>query len=479
MRPSRVSLWRALVHALLSAEGRVVGAWSGLVVGECRRRYCSGVRVGPIVLLLNGRTGRCRKLAAVGGLSANGGGLRIQDNSGNIYRGDLMMPERAVYLDHSATTPVAPEVVEAMAPFVREDFGNASSLHTYGRKARQAVEQARGAIAERLGVQAGELVFTSGATEANNLALVGTAYAASDRRHIVTTAIEHHAVLHTARWLESRGFPLTVVQPDSSGRVDPEAVRDALREDTLLVSVMAGNNEIGTVQPIEEIGALCRERGVLLHTDAVQALGKVPVPMEQVDLLSASAHKFHGPKGVGFLFVRKGVRLTPLFHGGGHEGGRRSGTENVPGIVGLAKATELAFGEREECVARWAGFRERLIQGVEHIPGSRLNGHRQDSLPHIANFSFEAIEGESLVLKLDELGVAASTGSACSSPDLEPSHVLVAIGVPPALVHGSLRVSTGRDTTAKDIEKLLEVLPRAIESLRAYSPFKVGESDVH
>ncbi len=387
--------------------------------------------------------------------------------------------DRVIYLDHSATTPVAPEVLEAMAPYHREHYGNASSLHVYGRKARSAMEESRGAIAERLGVRAEEIVFTSGATEANNLALVGAAYSSAERRHLVTTAIEHHAVLHTARWLEKLGYSVTFVSPDSSGRVDPQAIGEAVQDDTFLVSVMAGNNELGTTQPIEEIGGLCRERGVLFHTDAVQAFGKVPLAMDSVDLLSASAHKLHGPKGVGLLFVRSGVRLTPLFHGGGHEGGRRSGTENVPGIVGLAKATKISFSEQDESAPRLRALRERLIEGVTRVPGSRLNGHRENSLPHIANFSFEAIEGESLVLKLDEEGIAVSTGSACSSPDLEPSHVLVAIGVPPAMVHGSLRVSTGRETTSEDIERFLEILPRAVESLRAYSPFRVGESDVH
>jgi cysteine desulfurase len=252
-------------------------------------------------------------------------------------------------------------------------------------------------------------------------------------------------------------------------------VREAIRDDTLLVSVMAGNNEIGSIEPIGEIGSICRERGVLFHTDAVQAYGKIPIPMDSIDLLSVSAHKFHGPKGVGFLFVRKGTRLTPLLHGGGHEGGLRSGTENVPGIVGLAAATRLAFEEREPVTERMRAFRERLIQEVLRIPGSRLNGHREQSLPHIANFSFQGIEGESLIMRLDEHGIMASTGSACSSPNLEASHVLVAIGVPLSMAHGSLRISTGRQTTEEEIETFLEVLPRVVKDLRAISPFKVGD----
>jgi len=384
-----------------------------------------------------------------------------------------------IYLDHSATTPVAPDVLDAMTPYHRDLYGNASSLHGFGREARDAVEESRASIAERLGARPSEIVFTSGATEANNLALIGAAFAAKDRRHIVTSAIEHHAVLHTIEWLKKRGFPTTIVGVDSAGRVDPDEVRSALREETLIVSVMAGNNEIGTIQPIAQISALCRERGVLFHTDAVQAYGKIPIAIGAVDLLSVSAHKLHGPKGVGFLYVRDGVRLTPILHGGGHERGRRSGTENVPGIVGLAAATRLAFDERDETTARMRGYRDRLIEAVERIPGTRLNGHRAESLPHIANFSFEGIEGESLVMRLDEAGIAASTGSACSSPNLEPSHVLVAIGVPLAMAHGSLRVSTGRTTSDREISAFIEVLPRVVDSLRAFSPFKVGESHVH
>jgi len=388
------------------------------------------------------------------------------------------MTER-IYLDHSATTPVAPDVIDAMALYHGDLYGNASSLHRFGREAHNALAESRASIAEHLGVRADEIVFTSGATEADNLALIGAAFAAKDRRHIVTSAIEHHAVLHAVQWMKSRGFPVTIVGVDPAGRVDPDEVRAALREDTLVVSVMAGNNEIGTIQPIAEIGALCRERGILFHTDAVQAFGKIPIPIEAVDLLSVSAHKLHGPKGVGFLYVRDGVRLAPILHGGGHERGRRSGTENIPGIVGLAAATRLAFADREEVTARMRRQRERLIEAVARIPGTRLNGDRDDSLPHIANFSFEGIEGESLVMRLDEAGIAVSTGSACSSPNLEPSHVLVAIGVPLSMAHGSLRVSMGRTTTDREISMFIDRLPEVVGALRAFSPFKVGESDVH
>ena len=380
-----------------------------------------------------------------------------------------------IYLDNSATTPVAESVIDAMLPILHNTYGNASSLHGAGRAAHKAIDTARAEIAERMTVAPDEIVFTAGATEANNLAIIGAGLAAGEQGHIIVSSVEHHAVLHSVDWLAGRGLDVTILDVDPDGRVEPEQVRDAIREDTLLVSVMAGNNEIGTIQPIDRIGAICRERGVLFHTDAVQALGKIQLPMETVDLLSISAHKFHGPKGVGFLFVRKGTRLTPILHGGGHEGGLRSGTENVPGIVGLAAATRLAFDEQPKVAARMHAFRERLIDEVLRIPGTRLNGHRSESQPHIANFSFQGIEGESLIMRLDEHGIMASTGSACSSPNLEPSHVLVAIGVPLSMAHGSLRVSTGRQTTETEIEAFLDVLPRVVEDLRAISPFKVGD----
>ena len=385
------------------------------------------------------------------------------------------MPDR-VYLDNSATTQVARAVVDAMAPYFDVRYGNASSLHSFGQEARHAVEESRESMADSLGVRADEIVFTSGATEADNLAIVGAALARSGGGgHVIASKVEHDAVLRAAEWLQSMGFAVTLADVDGTGRVDPETVRAALRKDTFLVSIMAGNNEIGTLEPIAEIGRICRERGVLFHTDAVQALGKVDLPMDSVDLLAASAHKLHGPKGVGFLYARRGTRLVPLTHGGGHERGLRSGTENVPAIVGFAAALRLALAERDEVTARMWRLRRRIIDRVLRMPGTRLNGHPEDSLPHITNFSFAGIEGESLVMKLDEAGIAASTGSACSSPNLEPSHVLVAIGVPLSMAHGSLRISTGRDTTDADIERLLDVLPRVVGELRAMSPFKVGE----
>ena len=379
-----------------------------------------------------------------------------------------------MYLDNSATTPLAPEVVEAMIPYLQQGYGNASSLHNLGREARKAIEESRGEITQTLGVTPTEVVFTSGATEANNLAIKGLSFAHPDKRHLIISKVEHHAVLHTCQWMEERGYEVTALDVDLFGRVDPGELEEAIRDDTLLVSVIAGNNEIGTLQPIEQIGEICRTRGVFFHTDAVQAYGKIPLPMKTIDLLSVSAHKLHGPKGVGFLYVRRGILIEPLLHGGGHERGRRSGTEDTPGIVGLAVAARLAFREMETTTARMQQYRQRLIGAISDLPGTQLNGDETKSLPHIVNFSFQAIEGESLVMKLDEHGVAVSTGSACSSPNLEPSHVLVAIGVPISMAHGSLRISTGRQTTDEEIDKLLEELPRVVKELRAMSPFKVG-----
>ncbi len=386
----------------------------------------------------------------------------------------IPMPDR-VYLDNSATTAVAPEVLAAMRPYFDARYGNASSLHSFGREARQAVDESRAAMADALAARPEEIVFTSGATEADNLAILGSALARSGGGHILTSKIEHDAILRAVEWLKPMGFDVTLLDVDGTGRVAPGDVASAFRKDTFLVSIMAGNNEIGTREPIDEIGRLCHDRGVLFHTDAVQAVGKEMLSLENVDMLSASAHKLHGPKGVGFLYVRRGTRLAPLLHGGGHERGLRSGTENVPGIVGFAAALALAQAERVDVTSRMRRLRERLMTEVLKIPATRLNGHRAESLPHITNFSFAGIEGESLVMKLDEAGIAASTGSACSSPNLEPSHVLVAIGVPLSMAHGSLRISTGRDTTDADIDRLLEALPRVVAELRAMSPFKVGE----
>lgn len=382
---------------------------------------------------------------------------------------------KQIYLDNSATTRVAPEVMESMIPFFSGEYGNASSLHGFGQAARRAVERSREALADTLQVSPAGIVFTSGATEANNLAIQGVALARPNRRHLITSKIEHHAVLHTCQWMESHGYEVTYLDVDRFGAIDLDELKGAIRDETLLVSIMAGNNEIGTLAPLSKIGAICREKGVLFHTDAVQAYGKIPLSMETIDLLSVSAHKLSGPKGVGFLFVRKGTPLAQIVHGGGHEHGRRSGTENVPGIVGLAAAAQLSFGEMVETAARLHGYRDRLIAAIAAIPGTQLNGCETESLPHIANFGFQGIEGESLIMRLDEHGIAVSTGSACSSPDLEPSHVLIAIKVPLVMAHGSLRISTGRRTTDEEIDILLKLLPRVVEDLRAISPFKVGE----
>ena len=386
----------------------------------------------------------------------------------------MIVMSNNIYLDNSATTPLASEVLEAMSPFFQTHYGNPSSLHSSGRAAHKAVGDSRNLIAEHLEIAPNEIVFTSGATEADNLAILGTALRSKDGGHIIASRIEHDAVLHAVEWLGTREFDVTFLEVDEFGRVDPDLVRKAIRPDTLLVSVMAGNNEIGTIQPIREIGEICKERNVPFHTDAVQAYGKIELPMDVIDMLSVSAHKLHGPKGVGFLYVRKGVKLTPILHGGGHESGRRSGTENVPGIVGLGVATRIAFEEREHVAQRMRGFRDHLIKEVLQLPGTRLNGHPANSLPHIANFSFAAIEGESLIMKLDEHGIAASTGSACSSPNLKPSHVLVALGIPLSMAHGSLRISTGRQTTDREIEAFLKTLPIVVQELRDISPFKVG-----
>lgn len=379
-----------------------------------------------------------------------------------------------IYLDNSATTPVSEEVMEAMLPYWRAEYGNASSLHSFGRRAHSAMEESRARLAASLGASESEIIFTAGASEANNLAIKGLAFSGIDKRHIITSQIEHPAVFKVCQWLEKQGFTVTYLPVDQEGVVDPDELAAAITDDTLLVTIMYGNNEIGTVQPISQIAKICRAQGVIFHTDAVQAYGKIPLSVADADMLSVSAHKLHGPRGVGMLYLRKGIKLSPLIHGGGHERGRRSGTENIAGIVGFAKAVEIAFAEMEVLRKRLEGFRERLIETITVIQKTKLNGQRSGSLPHITNISFMAIEGESLVMKLDEHNIATSTGSACSSPTLEPSHVLLAIGIPIAMAHGSLRISTGRQTTAAEIERFLAVLPQVVEELREISPFKIN-----
>ena len=375
-----------------------------------------------------------------------------------------------IYLDNAATTPCAPQVVEAMLPYFTQVYGNASSVHTWGREAKRAVEAARRQVQKALNAaQPQEIFFTGGGSESDNWAIKGAALACRSG-HIITTAIEHHAVLHTCQWLEKQGFRVTYLPVDGEGRVHPADVDKAIREDTILVSVMAANNEVGTLQPIGEIGEICRARGVLFHTDAVQAVGAVPIDMQalQVDLLSLSAHKIHGPKGVGALYVRKGTKLDSLLHGGAQERGFRAGTENLPGIVGLGKAIELATAQLADNAARMTALRERLIAGVmERVSGTRLNGHPTQRLPGNVNLSFEGVEGEALLLRLDLAGVAASSGSACTSGALDPSHVLMALGLTEAQAQGSLRLTLGTDTTAEEIDAVLDRLPPIVADLRS------------
>ncbi|MGC8872937.1 MAG: cysteine desulfurase NifS [Chloroflexia bacterium] len=381
-----------------------------------------------------------------------------------------------IYLDHSATTPVDPRVLEAMLPYFSERYGNPSSVYGLGREARKALDDARQVVAEVLHATPQEIVFTGSGTEADNLAIKGVAQAmrAEGRgNHIITSRIEHHAVLHTCEALEADGFEVTYLPVDSTGLVSPESLEAAIRPTTVLVSIMYANNEVGTVEPIAELAAVARRRGVYFHTDAVQAAAALPLDVEAlgVDLLSLSAHKFYGPKGVGLLYIRRGVPLFPQIHGGSQERRRRASTENVPGIVGLAAALRLAAEEREAYVAHCRPLRDRLIQGVlERIPHAHLTGHPVQRLPNHASFCFEFVEGESILLKLDQHQICASSGSACTSGALEPSHVLTALGVLPEMAQGALRLTLGKATRAEEIERVLEVLPTVIADLRALSP---------
>jgi cysteine desulfurase len=380
-----------------------------------------------------------------------------------------------VYMDHAATTPVDPRVVEAMEPFYTLKYGNPSSLYTAGQEAREAVEKARSKVAELLSSESKNIIFTSGGTESNNLALKGVALANRKKgKHIITTKIEHHAVLEPCEWLARHGFDVTYLPVDKHGVVDPGSLEKALRKETILVSIMHANNEIGTIEPISELAELVKDHDAYFHTDAVQSFGKIPVDVKKmkVDLLSMSSHKIYGPKGVGALFVRRGVRMEPLFHGGGHEFRKRSGTENVPGIVGFGKASEIAGKEMRKEAQKLTKLRDRLIKGALAIENSRLNGHPKQRLPNNANIVFLFVEGESLILELDFHGISANTGSACSSKTLEPSHVLSAIGLKPEETHGSLRLTLGRQNTREEVDYVLEVLPQVIERLRQISPFK-------
>jgi len=379
-----------------------------------------------------------------------------------------------IYLDYAATTPTHPEVVKVMLPHFADTFGNPSSIYSYGQEAKGAIEEARTKVAELIGARDEEIIFTSGGTEADNFALKGVAFANESRgNHIVTSSIEHHAVIETCKFLERRGFSVTCVPVDEYGLVDPDDVRRAITDRTVLISVMHANNEVGTIEPIDEIGKIAKETGIYFHTDAVQTAGHIPVDANaiEVDLLSISAHKLYGPKGVGALYIRKGTKLLPFMHGGEQERRRRASTENVPGIVGFGKAAEIAQREMSGEAERLTCLRDRLTNGLlERIDHSRLNGHPVTRLPNNVNISVEFVEGESMLLNLDLEGICASTGSACSSSSLEPSHVLLAIGLPHELAHGSLRFSLGKWTTEEEIERVLDVLPRIVTKLRAMSP---------
>lgn len=381
---------------------------------------------------------------------------------------------RKVYLDNAATTALSPKVLEKMMPYLTDIYGNASSPHSFGQTARIGVEHAREQVARAINADPSEIVFTGCGTESDNTVLFGVAERyAKKGDHIITTNAEHHAILHSCAALEKKGIKVTYLPVDKDGLVTPEQVRDATTDKTILVSVMFANNEVGTIMPIPEIAAVCHEKGVLFHTDAVQAAGHIPIDVKAmgIDMLSISGHKFHGPKGVGVLYERKGIRLPSYIIGGEQEKGRRAGTENVAGIVGLGEALELAVTNMSETSARMTRMRDRLIEGIEAtIPEVKLNGHRTKRLPNNVNFSIKYIEGESILLMLDMAGIAASSGSACTSGSLDPSHVLLALGLTHEVAHGSVRMTLGDDTTDEDIDYVLETLPKVAHRLRAMSP---------
>lgn len=379
-----------------------------------------------------------------------------------------------IYMDHSATSQVDPEVFKAMGPYFVHQFGNASTLYSLGRDARKAMESARAQVASLIGAKNEEIIFTSGGTESDNIAIKGTAYRLKDKgNHIITSAIEHPAVEETCKYLEKNGFEVTYLPVYEEGIVRVSDLEDAITDKTILITIMHANNEIGTIQPIAEIGKIAREKKIYFHTDAVQTVGKIPVNVEElnIDMLSLSAHKVYGPKGIGALYVKKGIRLEPIIHGGGHEKGLRPGTENVSGIVGLGKACELAEKNLLDNAKYITNLRDKLINGVlDSVKQSYLNGHKTKRLPNNVNFRFASIEGESLVLHLDSKGIAASTGSACSSKKLEPSHVLTAIGLKEVDAHGSLRLTLGKENTEEDIEHAIKAIQEVVETLRKLSP---------
>ena len=382
--------------------------------------------------------------------------------------------KKLIYLDNAATTKTSEEVVAAMLPYFTEYYGNPSSVYEFASESKKAVSNARRTIAETLGAQENEIYFTAGGSEADNWALKATAEAYQSKgKHIITTKIEHHAILHTAEYLEKRGFEITYISVDENGVVKVDELEKAIRPDTILISVMFANNEIGTIQPIKEIGEIAKKHGVLFHTDAVQAYGQLPINVDElhIDMLSSSGHKLNGPKGIGFLYIRKGVKIRSFVHGGAQERKRRAGTENVPGIVGYGKAAEIAAKTMKERTAKEIELRDHLIDRVlAEVPYTRLNGHRTNRLPNNANFSFQFVEGESLLILLDNNGICASSGSACTSGSLDPSHVLLAIGLPHEIAHGSLRLTLSAETTMEDIDFVVDCIKQIIERLRSMSP---------
>ncbi|KAF1075948.1 cysteine desulfurase NifS [Methanogenium sp. MK-MG] len=386
--------------------------------------------------------------------------------------------KRLVYMDHAATTATRPEVAEAMLPYMTGHFGNPSSLYDLAKASREALEEARERVAAAIGAEPKQVYFTSGGTESDNWALKGVAFAKKEKgSHIITSVVEHHAISHTCEWLEKQGFSVTYLPVDRFGMVNPADVEAAITPETILITVMMANNEVGTIQPVAEIGAIAKKHGVLFHTDAVQAVGHIPVDVGElnIDLLSLSGHKFHGPKGTGALYIGPGVRLDPLMHGGAQERGRRAGTENVPGIVGLGLAVSLAVADMAENAERLTALRDRLTAGLLAIPHTYLNGHPDKRLPNNVNVVFEFIEGESILLLLNRYGIAASTGSACSSRSLDPSHVLMACGLPHEVVHGSLRLTLGEETTEADVDYVIAAVKEVVQRLRDMSPLTPPE----
>lgn len=388
---------------------------------------------------------------------------------------DIPEQSRRIYLDHAATTPVHPKVVKAMLPYFAERFGNASTLYSYGQEAKEAMEDVRSKIAAFIAAKSSrEIIFTSGGTESDNFAICGIAWANQNKgNHIITSSVEHHAVLNTCKFMEKRGFKVTYLPVDKYGLVDPEDVKKAITDKTILISIMQANNEVGTIEPIAEIGKIAREKGIYFHTDAVQSFGHIPINVDDlnVDLLSASAHKLYGPKGVGMLYVRKGTKIVPFLYGGEQEYKSRASTENIAGIVGFGKAFEVAVKGMVKERRRLASLRDKLIKGLlEKIEFTQLNGHPTRRLPGNVNVSIKYVEGESMLLKLDSKGICASSGSACTSSILEPSHVLTAMGIPPDVAHSSLRFTLGRENTEDDVDYVLEVLPDTVKELRLMSP---------